>query len=77
MTDTLHTCSYYCHVPACIKAQRDELRDKLFAERERCAVLCDEVAERARRDFKAAYKHHDDGRSDGANECSDAIRSEQ
>lgn len=31
MTDTLHTCSYYCHVPACIKAQRDELREKLFA----------------------------------------------
>jgi hypothetical protein len=30
MTDTIHTCSYYCHVPACIKAQRDELRDGVF-----------------------------------------------
>lgn len=25
----IHSCSYYCHIPACIKAQRDELRDKL------------------------------------------------
>jgi hypothetical protein len=27
----IHSCSYYCHRPACIKAQRDELRDKLAA----------------------------------------------
>ena len=27
----LHTCSYYCNRPECIKAQRDELRGKLFA----------------------------------------------
>ena len=27
----LHTCSYYCDRPECIKAQRDELRGKLFA----------------------------------------------
>ena len=27
MTD-IHSCSYYCHKPECIKAQRDELRDK-------------------------------------------------
>jgi hypothetical protein len=26
---TLHTCSYHCDRPACIKAQRDELRDKM------------------------------------------------
>jgi len=25
----IHSCSYYCHIPACIKAQRDDLRDKL------------------------------------------------
>ncbi|MEN9588589.1 MAG: hypothetical protein RLZZ481_375 [Pseudomonadota bacterium] len=31
MTETIHSCSYYCHIPACIKAQRDELRDKLAA----------------------------------------------
>ena len=30
MTDTIHTCNYYCQKPACIKAQRDELRDELF-----------------------------------------------
>ncbi len=24
----IHTCSYYCDRPACIKAQRDELRDR-------------------------------------------------
>jgi O-succinylbenzoate synthase len=27
--DEIHSCSYYCINPACIKAQRDELRDKL------------------------------------------------
>jgi len=30
MTDT-HSCSYHCTEPACIAAQRDELRDKYFA----------------------------------------------
>ena len=56
---------------------RQAIADALATERERCAVLCDGVAEAARRDYKAAFKHHDDGRSDGANECSDAIRSRQ
>ena len=27
---TIHSCSYYCHQPECIKVQRDELRDKLY-----------------------------------------------
>ena len=31
MTNELHTCSYYCHRPECIKAQRDELRAKYAA----------------------------------------------
>ena len=32
MTDTdIHSCGYYCDRPACIKAQRDELREKMFA----------------------------------------------
>ena len=31
MDDSIHSCSYYCTNPACIKAQRDELRGKLFA----------------------------------------------
>jgi len=31
MTDyDIHSCGYYCNRPACIEAQRDELRDKLF-----------------------------------------------
>jgi hypothetical protein len=29
MTD-IHTCSYYCDRPECIKPQRDEMRDKLL-----------------------------------------------
>jgi hypothetical protein len=28
MTD-VHSCSYYCDRPDCVKAQRDELRDRL------------------------------------------------
>ena len=43
---SIHTCSYYCDRPACVKAQRDELRQKLeqavAAEREACAKLCEE-----------------------------------
>jgi len=26
----IHTCSYFCTRPACIAAQRDELREKYF-----------------------------------------------
>lgn len=29
MTDDIHTCSYYCNRPACIKAQRDEFVQKM------------------------------------------------
>jgi hypothetical protein len=29
MTD-IHSCSYYCDRPDCIKTQRDELRDKVW-----------------------------------------------
>jgi hypothetical protein len=27
---TIHSCSYYCENPACIRAQRDELRDTMM-----------------------------------------------
>lgn len=27
MSDDLHSCSYYCERPACVRAQRDSLRD--------------------------------------------------
>ena len=29
MTTDIHSCSYYCGRSACVKAQRDELREKL------------------------------------------------
>ena len=29
MTDAMHSCSYYCDRPECIKQQRDELRERL------------------------------------------------
>jgi hypothetical protein len=29
--DAIHTCSYSCDRPGCIKAQRDELRERLSA----------------------------------------------
>jgi len=33
MTDyDIHSCGYYCDRHACIKAQRDELRQKLFSD---------------------------------------------
>jgi hypothetical protein len=46
--DDIHTCSYSCERPACIKAQRDELAQRLLelvaqavaAEREACAEIC-------------------------------------
>jgi hypothetical protein len=25
---SIHSCGYHCHIPACIKAQRDWLRDQ-------------------------------------------------
>lgn len=45
--DQIHTCSYSCERPACIKAQRDELAKRLSelvdlavaAERERCCKI--------------------------------------
>ena len=46
---SIHTCSYYCDRPECIRAQRDELRQKLeqaedavAAEREACAKLAEQ-----------------------------------
>ena len=45
--DEIHTCSYSCERPACIKTQRDELAQRLLelvaqaaaAEREACLAL--------------------------------------
>lgn len=33
MSEDIHTCSYYCERPACIKAQRNELREQNAALR--------------------------------------------
>jgi hypothetical protein len=30
----IHSCSYYCTRPACVLAQRDELRDRLHKQAE-------------------------------------------
>ena len=34
-----HSCSYYCDRPECIKAQRDELRDRLAQPRKPMTVI--------------------------------------
>ena len=31
MSDGIHSCSYYCTRPACVLAQRDELRERYVA----------------------------------------------
>jgi hypothetical protein len=49
--DSIHTCSYSCERPACIKAQRDELAQRLLelvaeavtAEREEILKLADSL----------------------------------
>jgi hypothetical protein len=40
----IHSCGYYCDRPACIKAQRDELRDKLLTK-EWVGLTDEEIAE--------------------------------
>jgi len=32
--DDIHSCSYHCQNPMCIKAQRDELRESYFKQLE-------------------------------------------
>jgi hypothetical protein len=47
----IHSCSYHCHLPGCIKAQRDELRDKLaalVAERDALLEALEAVARECR-----------------------------
>lgn len=51
MTDTLHTCSYYCDRPECIRAQRDELR--LKQELRDTTV---DILEQTRRELAEAHK---------------------
>jgi hypothetical protein len=39
--DDIHSCSYFCDRPACVKAQRDKLREMLY-EREWQGLTDDE-----------------------------------
>ena len=41
MTDDIHSCSYYCDRPACIKAQRDELVRKYVEAQEKACPMTD------------------------------------
>ena len=51
-----------------------EVKRAVDAEREACAKVCEALATQARKDWKTKYNPHDDGRSDGMHECSEAIR---
>ena len=44
LPDPIHSCSYYCDPPECIKQQRDELREQL----ERVTAERDELRRRIR-----------------------------
>ena len=39
-----------------------------------CTTICDTIGREARKQWKTKYNPHDDGRSDGAWECEDAIK---
>lgn len=68
----IHTCSYSCERPACIKAQRDELAQRLLelvaqavaAEREACAKVAEERT--------TAWTEYD--YNSACMDCADAIR---
>ena len=57
-------------------SQDIEVFAKLVAETERdeCAMVCADIGIEARKLWKSRYETHDDGRSDGAFECVEAIR---
>ena len=38
---SIHSCGYHCDLPACVKAQRDELRDKYIKPVDDRPVLTD------------------------------------
>jgi hypothetical protein len=58
MSNDIHSCSYYCTRPACVAAQRDELRERLeAAERERDAMTA--LLRDARHGIALAYEVFD------------------
>jgi hypothetical protein len=72
--EDIHSCSYFCTRPACVLAQRDELRGKLEqaieAEREACARVCDKIE---RRKWEAVM-NGGAMQGIGARDCAAAIR---
>ena len=82
---SIHTCSYSCERPACIKAQRDELVQKLpklvaeavTAEREACVELCLEHSKLNVDNENVEFSHlasYEFGKQVGAATCATAIR---
>ena len=55
-----------------VSANRDLEKFAELIVRE-CATTCDNIGKEARKEWKAKYIPHDDGRSDGAWECKAAI----
>jgi hypothetical protein len=51
-SNDIHTCSYYCTRPACIAAQRDELREQFIAKDHEVAGFVNEL-----RDVAKEYAH--------------------
>ncbi len=64
-SDGIHTCSYYCTRPACIKAQRDELRDKMEAQQKAEPVAwlmhAPDGTKWVTRDYAEMVKAYEDG----------------
>jgi hypothetical protein len=39
----IHSCGYYCDRHACIKAQRDDLREKIYVKKEWVGLTDEEI----------------------------------
>ena len=78
----VHSCSYYCDRPECIKAQRDELRERLALARpccqdfDKCQQACMPRAAAAEREAcaKVCYEVFDKTGLWAALQLSDKIR---
>lgn len=49
--ESIHSCSYYCTRPECIKAQRDELRDRFVDQQSDKDIVLPPLPEKRRRFF--------------------------
>jgi hypothetical protein len=57
--EDIHSCGYHCQIPACIKAQRDELVDKFVKDTADLAVHM--------------FKHYVEGWNEGLDEAAARI----